>query len=167
MFEDTLDKIFEVVKVQWAKEIRIQGHSLTGSLERSLEAKYIKVLKGFIIDFLANDYGNILDAGTKPNRIPFNEGSGATKSKYIDGLTDFAKKRFGLNDKEAQSAAFAIAKTQKKEGMPTKNSFRFSKNGKRTGLIDDTLENATPAIEKIIEDSIFNFIVNYNFQQNV
>ena len=91
----------------------------------------------------------------------------ATKSKYIDGLTDFAKKRFGLNDKEAQSAAFAIAKKQKKEGMPTKNSFKFSKNGKRTGFIDDTIQNATPAIEKIIEESIFNFIINYNFKTNV
>ena len=136
-------------------------------MEKSLEAKNIKILKGFIIDFYANNYGNIIDAGTGKNEIPFSEGSGKKKSKYIDGLTDFAKKRFGASDKEAQGIAFAIAKTQKKEGMPTNNSFKYSKNGKRLGFIDDTLEKSTPAIEKLIEESIFNFIVNYNFQNNV
>ena len=167
MFDETLEKIFEIVKLQWGKEIRAQGHSLTGSLEKSLEAKNIKVLKGFIIDFYANSYGNIIDAGTKPNRIPFNEGSGAKTSKYIDGLKDFAMKRFGASDKEAQGIAFAIAKTQKKEGMPTKNSYRYSQNGKRLDLIDDTIANSTPAIEKVIEQTIFKFITTYNFKQNV
>ena len=111
MFEDTLDKIFEVVKLQWSKEIRIQGHSLTGSLERSLEAKYIKVLKGFIIDFLANDYGNILDAGTKVFNI---DGLNAMWSVMFSPLYEVLAHQNYLKAKADHQEAYAEIKQSMK-----------------------------------------------------
>ncbi len=162
-FDKLVNDIFIVVKKEWINEIKQQGHSLTGSLEKSLEVKELISLKAIILNFFANNYGNILDKGTKANRIPYTEGSGRKTSKYIEGLKDFAKKRFMLDDKSALNAAFAIAKKQKQEGMPTKNSFKFSKNGRRKQLIDFTLSNSEKQINKIIENAIFEQIINFNF----
>lgn len=162
MLEQALQEILKIVKKEFNRQLQLQGHNLTGKLAQSVEQKITTTFDGFIIDFEALAYGNIINRGVPANRIPFSPGSGKKTSKYIDGLKKFAKLRFGAGDKEAQSIAFAIAYTQKKQGLPTKGSFQFSKNGKRTGFIDDTLESVEPLIEKIIEDTIFNFIQGFN-----
>ena len=162
MLEQALQEILKIVKKEFNRQLQLQGHNLTGKLAQSVEQKITTTFDGFIIDFKALAYGNIINRGVPANRIPFNPGSGKKTSKYIDGLKKFAKLRFGAGDKESQSIAFAIAYTQKKQGLPTKGSFKFSKNGKRTGFIDQTLENIEPIIEKIIEDTIFNFIQGFN-----
>ena len=53
----------------------------------------------------------------------------------------FVEKRMAITDlRTKKSVAFAIAHTQKKEGMPTRGSYQYSTTGKRTGWINDAFE---------------------------
>jgi hypothetical protein len=131
-----------------------QGHFLTGSLITSLEVVVDTVPGGIRLQFLANEYGVILNNGTKVEKIPYDPKPakrGGT-SKYIQALIRYAQRRMQLRGKEATSAAFAIARKQKKEGMPTKGSFRFSKNGRRTGWVDAVLEANEAEAVRIVQD---------------
>jgi hypothetical protein len=79
----------------------------------------------------------------------------------------------GATGKEALGIAFAIANVQKKEGMPTRNSYGFSKTGERlnwaTNVIDDSdiivteLNRIFTKIFKIrIENRLTNIIKEFN-----
>jgi len=123
------------------EELEAQGHKLTGSLERSLQFTIQGDLNKLIGSVYMADYGIYVDKGVKASRIPYSKGSGAKTSKYIAGLTDFFIKR-GLDFKRARGAAFATAKKQKREGMPTRSSYAYSKNGRR---LDFSRQVVTPA----------------------
>ena len=74
------------------------------------------VIQGYVLDYMAT-----INTGVTASRIPYSRGSGARSSQYIQGLTNYVKRRMGKSDKEAKSIAFAIASKHKKEGMPTKS----------------------------------------------
>jgi len=133
------------------EQILLQGHRLTGSLIKSARANSVVVNEdSAVVRILLNDYGVPLNTGVPAPRIPYGSYTGARVSKYIQGLKRFAKLRFRVTDKQALGIAFAIANKHKKEGMPTANSFRFSKNGMRTRYIEQTIKNITKDIEKLI-----------------
>jgi hypothetical protein len=142
----------EALKVQY----RLQGHRLTGGLERSITYKTIETAEGATVRIFMEDYGIIIDQGISPGRIPYNPNkrTGARRSKYIEGLKDFARRRFGASTKEATKIAFAIARTHKKEGLSTKNSRRFSKTGKRQGAIDAALLDTKEEQQKIASETL-------------
>lgn len=119
-----------------------QGHNLTGKFSKSLGfASEIKRPK-LIINLEGEDYGGIVNAGTEPSRIPYSPGSGKKRSKYITALTAYAIARNMTTDpKEALRIAFAIARKQKQEGMPTKASARFSKTGRRKDFIQEAIDS--------------------------
>lgn len=149
------------------KEIEAQGHKLTGKLINSVTFEVQQLNGGFEGTMFIADYGMILEKGVKPNRIPFTFGSGKKTSKYIQGLIDFFQKR-GLHPKAAKSAAFATARVQKREGLPTRKSFRFSKNGRRKGFIKHTLDNNIKALTAKIEQQSadkFRITLGQIFQQ--
>ena len=152
------DEIAKIAYMYVVNEFKLQGHSLTGSFEKQIEIKVIDSIsatfnsdntvttrRGLRIDFLMPFYGRFVDAGVPASRIPFTDrksgqGKGGT-SKYIAALTRYAKLRMGASSqKEATSIAFAIARKQKKEGMPTGASKRFSQTGLRTDFIDQSRE---------------------------
>ncbi len=153
-----LTKVNNILETGLKRELRNQGHSNTGRLENSIKGVINDTeLKGTILD-----YGGIVNDGTQANRIPFKLGSGAKSSKYIDGLVAFFKTK-GLGDKEAKRAAFATARVQRKEGMSTAASKRFSKNGKRQNFIDDVIETKEPVIDNLMSkgmDEIFDGFYN-------
>ena len=100
-----------------------------------------------------NDYFKFVDQGVKPSRIPYRSGRGrGGKSKYIQALIAFWRKK-GAADPKA--AAFATAAKHKKEGMPTRNSFKFSRTGKRTEFINEMLKKH--------EDNIFDQMGDVGF----
>ena len=74
-----------------------QGHNNTGSLLNSISYKITQTADSIITDFYMNNYGNIVDFGVRANRIPYRRGSGAKKSKYIDGLINYFQSK-GLSD---------------------------------------------------------------------
>jgi len=121
------------------KEVyRLQGQRIKGRLEKSMTFETVLTTEGATIRIFMEDYGITLDQGIKPSRIPFGGGSGKN-SKYIQGLKRYAQKRMGVSNKEALSIAFRIARVQKKQGLSTRNSRRFSKTGKRQGAISEAL----------------------------
>lgn len=144
------------------EEYEAQGHNLTGSLSQSISTEAEATATGAVLRVLMLDYGVYLSTGVPASRIPYSPGSGVKSSAYIAGLTKFAQQRFGVGQKEATGIAFAIARKHKAEGMPTKASFAFSKNGRRTGAIDAAFQTALPEIQTklapLVSDAVFNLI---------
>lgn len=143
------EQVGEVVKNAVKQAFVMQGRSLTGALINSIDYSVNATVTSAYIEFTLLDYGMILNAGVPANRIPFNPGSGAQSSKYIDGLKLYAKLRFNANDKEAERIAFAIAHKQKKFGMPL---------DRKTGAIDIALKESNDEVQALISDALSNVI---------
>lgn len=142
-------------------ELRTQGHHLTGALEASLNGTitvHPTSGTGTLVG-TALHYSQILSAGTTPARIPYGNYTGAKTSKYIQALINFFILR-GLDEAEAKKAAFATARKQKQEGMPTAASSKYSSTGNRLdfiGIVDKAMdttidETVLGGIETIVQD---------------
>jgi len=143
-------EVAEIVLISVKAELEAQGHKMTGDLYNSIKYEIKSEASKVIIDYSFLDYGMVQNYGIKPDRIPFNPGSGAKKSKYIDGLVKFVQNRMGKSGKEAERIAFAIARKHKTEGMPIKGSMAYSKNGRRLNWIGEGLAEATPKVNEAI-----------------
>jgi len=145
------DKNIEPIKVILKKELleewKRQGHFESGKIVEELDFLIEREFGRTSIVGLMYPYGTYQDAGVSAENIPFSPGSGAKKSKYIDALIGFVQRRMAVADlKEAKSVAFAIAHTQKKEGMPTRGALSYSSTGKRTGWVSEAIEKAGPKL---------------------
>jgi len=158
-FTATADQIAKHLIPALSEEIRKQGHRLTGALEKSFEHRTKNVTDGVDIEFWRNNYGRFVNRGVRASRIPYSgrSGTGGT-SKYIQGLKRFAELRGMGRGKRALQIAFAIAAKHRKEGMPTRPSFRFSKNGRRKGFEDWTLKEQENKIAAIATDKMLTAI---------
>jgi hypothetical protein len=138
------------------KELRLQGHFLTGNLERSFETVAEYTSGDLILEAYAKGYIEVLENGVPADRIPYDSSqkTGAKTSKYIQGLKTFAMLKFGVGEKEGLSIAFAIAKKHEKEGMPTEGSKQFSSTGERTNAILDTFIQNEEKYFKQIDDNV-------------
>jgi hypothetical protein len=165
LVEKIANLALQAVAIEWKN----QGHNLTGNAIQQLETRIVAgadiVIQGYVVDYMAN-----LNAGVTAANIPYSPGSGARSSKYIAGLIDYVKKRMGKSDREAKSIAFAIASRQKREGMPTKASARFSKSGQRTGFIEIALDDIEPKLAALIEQGVeesINFVLESYFKTQI
>ena len=152
VFNELGVKVAEVVLLAVRNELQGQGHNMSSSLSKSIEYEIKAEAQKVAIEYSLYDYGMILNYGVKPERIPYTQGSGAKTSKFIEGLKRWVEYRTGKSGKEAQSVAFAIARTMKKEGMPTKGSYKYSKNGRRLNWIGEGIQEATPEVTKLINE---------------
>lgn len=157
--DNIAQEIIQLIGDEWIK----QGHDLTGAFVQGLSYEIVDNII-YIYDTTNSGYGKILNAGVSADRIPFTTNSERSErgwekslfktSKYIQGLVRYARLRMGASDKDALSIAFAIAHKHKKEGMPTEDSNRFSKTGKRTQFVED----ATTEVDKIVEKYMDQFV---------
>lgn len=147
LLEQVARLALEAVAIEWKR----QGHHLTGKAVQELETRIMEQGDTVKIDGYVLDYMATLNTGVPASRIPYSPGSGARSSQYIAGLVDYVQKRMGKSGREAQSIAFAIASRQKREGMPTKNSAKFSSTGKRTGFIEIALDGLEPKLAELVE----------------
>lgn len=145
-------EILEDIKI----ELAAQGHELTGKTFQSLRPDVRFEGGTLVMEGKSSFVIEILNEGVAVERIPYTPGAktGAGTSKYIQALKEYAKKRFGLDDKKALAAAFAIAHKHAKEGMPTQSSKRFSETGKRTHAIETVFVENKDRFEKKIGDGI-------------
>ncbi len=139
-------------------ELTAQGHDNTGAGVESI-AYAVQVFGNLHqLDLSFNKYLVYQDKGIKPDRIPFSEGSGAKKSKYIQALMKWVTER-GLvtSQKQAKGMAFAIAKKHKKEGMPTAGAYAHSFNGRRLGFFTDLKEfgQVPEMVDNILTETVF------------
>ena len=129
---------------QLEDELLRQGHNLTGSLVKSFSVQVEEQDDRVVISFLMNDYGLSLEYGIKHNKIPYTPGGGrGGTSKYIQGLMDFARKRFKADKRRAKQIAFAIANKQKRDGYPLT---------KKIGFMSNVLDADKEAIANIVAD---------------
>lgn len=151
MFDKLKNKIGTTYQQAIKDEFIAQGHNLSGKAVQSIDYSSRDIPNGFEVSIDMIYYGNILNKGVTPERIPFGE-SRAAKSKYIEGLKRYAQRRMKVSPKKALSIAFAIAKTQKKEGMPTYKSRRFSKTGRRKDFVKDAVDDVQGKVNKVIQE---------------
>jgi len=143
-----LEKVADYIGSKIKDVLIAQGHKLTGNIYRDKEVKIRGDISRIIVEGWYPYYARFVNDGVRADKIPFSPGSGKKRSKYIEALIRYAKKRGML---EPKSAAFAIAHKQKKEGMPTKGSYRYSKIGSRRGFINIALYRARGADKMISE----------------
>ena len=144
-------KMCDHMENEFRKELIDQGHKLTGKLIQSIrsEVKEMQTAVEGLIYF--EDYYTYLETGVPASKIPYGgRSSGAKTSKYIAALIDYWRLR-GKSDKEARSAAFATANKHKQEGMPTKASYSFSKNNRRTGFLSHVVKTNKSLLEDLLE----------------
>jgi len=139
-FEQEIEAIISDLR----DELNQQGHKATGSLEKSFEAE-IKDSDsdGFLGIIFGNDYWEAVDTGVAANKIPYTPGAktGKKTSKYIQALIEWAGVvRPELSDKERKGFVFAVAHKHSVDGMPTKGSYSFSKNGERKNFVQRTID---------------------------
>jgi hypothetical protein len=144
-YKTLIDEMDALVLSELAKSFQEEGHKLTGALIEAIEKELTTTAEGLTRDYLLLKYGAYLNLGVKAEKIPFAPGSGAKKSLYIDGLIRYVMMRKRITDiKKAKSIAFAIAHTQKKEGMPIRTG----------GLGSDWIGKAVLQIEEKLVQSI-------------
>lgn len=135
------------------RELVLQGHKLTGNLSESIGFEMVEVPYGWKATMSADDYGVFIEFGVTSAKIPYRSGSGRRgaggKSKYIQGLIRFFELR-GLPEREAIGAAFATAHVHQREGMPTRESYRFSRTGQRTGFVQTVVTDNLEIIGGIL-----------------
>jgi hypothetical protein len=130
--QEAISSIKELITEELRKSWEAQGHNMTGKVIDELEWVVEEETDRIVVELWMLGYGVIIDRGVKASNIPFSgTGQEGGKSKYIEGLTRYAEKRMSLPRREALSVAFAIAYTHKKEGLPSRGSYRFSSTGKR------------------------------------
>lgn len=146
-----LDGVAEIIIDKW----REGGHSLTGAFESDLRKEVRTVGNTIIANIWLNDYYQFVNEGVDADRIPFNPGSGADKSAYIQGLILYFQLRKSMSQKEAMAAAFATAHKHLRVGMPTDRSklgFFSSAMDEAETIIDQGMEAAFgDAMNKVIE----------------
>lgn len=150
--KQSLEKVMRILQHRLRKKLEAQGHNLTGRLAKSLEYEVVFENGAFVGRMGGEDYGLFLEFGIRPEKIPYSPGRGrGGRSQYIQGLVKFWKKK-GLNEREALSAAFATANVHKREGIPTRASYQFSRTGTRTGFITEVLNESIFEIQGLMED---------------
>lgn len=150
--QENIELIKDVIVKEVAKSFEVQGHKMAGALINNIQWVTTESTDKILMQMLMQMYGIYLDRGVKAENIPYTPPSGrGGKSKYIEGLIRYVEKRIGLSGREAKSVAFAIANVQKKQGMPTRGSYRFSKNGKRTGFFTDSVTAKESVIESLMK----------------
>ena len=164
MIATDVERLEQVLREALMNEWEAQGHYMTGKVVNDLDIVVKQEANRIIISGFTYPYGMIQAAGVPANKIPFGgtaprgQGKGGT-SLYIEALQRYAKNRMNIqDDKKSLSVAFAIAKTHKKEGMPTTGSYSFSQTGKRTQWIEDAFRSDEENINAAISEMAFNVI---------
>jgi hypothetical protein len=142
-----MDKLIKILILALSGELIKQGHRNTGALIDSLEGKVSS--DGLSVQIWGLRYAFSLDRGVKAsvvrNRLYRGRTGRGGRSKYIEGLIAYFEKK-GAADPKA--AAFATANKHREEGIPTRESYTYSRTGKRKGFINEALEKNREVIEK-------------------
>jgi hypothetical protein len=146
-------------------ELEGQGHRATGKLIDSVEAEVFGSLTQLNIVLKHFQYGVYVEYGVKAERVPFSGFTGNKVSKYIQALIRWVIiKRFTGSLTEAKGIAFAIARTHKKEGIPSRNSYNFASNGRRKFFMREVKSRNEKKVIKDVEGLSLEIIQNALFQ---
>ena len=158
--QSDIQKLEQVLSEALMNEFEAQGHKMSGAVVRDIEYVVKQEVNKISIAGMMYPYANYLAAGTKAAKIPFSGIGGGGTSLYIQALKNYARQRMGIdNEKKALSVAFAIAHTQKKQGMPTRGSYAYTSTGKRTDWVTEAFKRDEQKITDVVEEMAFNMLV--------
>lgn len=124
------------------KELRQQGHFNTGALESSFFSNVTVSSESVKVEGYANNYAHILDDGVAPEK--------ASMKQFYFVKQFFISK--GYDEKKAGTLAAMTIRKWMTEGMSTKASIRFSKNGRRLKFIE--------LVAKLVDEKLDKKILN-------
>lgn len=153
LYRQEVEAMMQVLQTAFREELKAQGHVNTGKLSDSITYNIELVSTAIIATMYMEEYGVPVDTGVSAANIPYRGRSGAATSKYIQGLISYFQSK-GLAETEAKRAAFATANKHKQEGMPTRNSFSYSSNGRRTTFAEATINNNIDRLFETIEKGL-------------
>lgn len=154
-FRTQLDLIVKYLVEAFKVELRRQGHFNKGTLESSFTTVLKYDLGNVVYEIYSEHYGRALERGVPATSIKYTPNSGKAKSAYIDGLHGWVTSKLNLTGRDAWGATFSIAKTQKREGMPTRGSLL---GGDRLNWISNTISKESGYIDRMVDDAATNFI---------
>jgi hypothetical protein len=118
-------------------ELEMQGHNNTGKLSDSITYRIVNNN----LEIRALDYAKDVNFGRDKGMKPIN----------IGALAEWVQQRgIAVGDLDIINVAYAIQAKIYQEGSPTKKAMEFSKNGRRTGFIDVTIEENMQEILNLI-----------------
>lgn len=152
-----IEKSLSIAEKEIRDELIAQGHNNTGQLIQSIEKLIKETGEGVRGEIYMLERFLYVNNPTSASRIPFSgrTGKGGT-SKYIQGLIEYFESKGFSNPK---GAAFATAYKHRQEGRPTRASYGFSKNGRRTGFLDSALDAAEQKIYAQLTNDIEDYIL--------
>lgn len=162
----TIKKLDNAMEHDLDKELRDQGHYLTGRLANSIQPRIGENKNGVSLEVLAEDYIDQLNTG-----LPFNDPSfnGNNIAAHILEMISYGR-LLGLSEQDAARFGVAVARKHRLQGMPTINSFNFASNGRRTHAIETSYSDNETKYEQIIEEGFSNELddlIDKTFQQTI
>lgn len=133
-----------LLKDSTAKELKAQGHYLTGALAQSITPAVVKIPGGWHLVVTSMDYQKYLHYGVAAEKASF---------KQFPFIVRYWQKR-GLELKEAKGAAAATIRKWMKEGMPTRASLVYSTTGTRLKFLDDAYRQSWANVNDKITKAI-------------
>lgn len=133
-----LNKINKMLITELQKELRDQGHDLTGELSATMKGIVEQNSLLLTAGVVGKEHGKWVQFATDKSDIPFGNKS-SDHSEYIQGLIDFFQAK-GFTEKKAAPLAFATARVHVEEGRPSLGSKAYSNTGSRTGFISEVVE---------------------------
>lgn len=143
--KDRINEALTLLTNEVKNQLEIQGHKNTGRLERSIVSEVKINAENILGTAYMEEYGINLDTGIPADKIVLTQ-------KYLNGLIEYFRSK-GFAERSTK-IAFMTARAHKREGMPTRGSYAFSSNGKRTGFIQDSWDIVSDEFEKIILDEL-------------
>lgn len=155
-FRKAMEAACDLAILALQEELDNQNHNATGALSKEIKSKVTTFpdgAKGVISTYL---YGGAVNFGVPASRFRF--GGKKHINKLIKWIGD---KGITPNKGTVKNFAWAIAKKHAKEGIPTRESYKFSRNGKRLGFMTDALTVAETSIQNLVP---VNVQINITFE---
>lgn len=144
IFDTANRSIVDDIKREW----RLQGHYLTGNLERSLQERVIEENGDIVLTAEALAYLEQLEKETPADQISLSQ------TEYMQLVNWVQLRGMASGFEEATKVASAILKKWHEEGRPTENSKTFSQTGERTKAITTTFETNDGRYGQIIDNTV-------------
>jgi len=156
-FTQEIEYVMSLIKLELQAKLKAQGYGdkSKSRLQQTMEYEVKPVATLIVASMYMEDYFTFVENKTPASRIPFGgPKTGKKVSKYIQALFRYWRVKRGLGAKAALRASFATANVHKKEGRPTRRSFKYSKDGTRSGFIETTLKSVEEKVFAILERRI-------------
>lgn len=161
--KQTIPKLADTLEKGLEKELRDQGHYLTGALERSINSRNNANGNAEVLEMEALDYIDDLDHGVKPDNI-------GNFNQHVQKMAEYAQKRMGVHGRLAAKIGYRIAQKHAEEGIPTKSSYQYSSTGERLHVIQETYDHIEDQFDQLVENGLSDEIdsfIDKTFDQTI